>query len=206
MTSRTGKGGKSMSRAKNRWALIVITTAGLFAAVYPDISIATADPSSPSQLCMDVAQLASVVGPGVEQSLPGAASALADSPAGPFVGAGLAGAAGAVPAAEALLPPAGLAGLPSPPIASAGVPAAPITQEAGVVAPGSAGGVPAGGGLPAAPLTREAGVVAPGSAGGVPAGGGAPLASLPLGGLPGLADSPVPLLGGLPLTDLLCCP
>src|SRR5262245_857574 len=129
-----------MSRAKDRWALIVIATAGLFAAVYQDVAIATADPSSPSELCMDVAQLASVVGPGVEQSLPGAASALADSPAGPLVGAGLASAAGAVPAAGALLPPAGAAGLPSPSIASVDVPAAPITQEAGVVAPGSAGG------------------------------------------------------------------
>jgi hypothetical protein len=59
-----------MSRAWNRWALIVIAAAGLFAAVYADIAIATADPFNPGDSCMDVAQLASVVRPGVEQSLP----------------------------------------------------------------------------------------------------------------------------------------
>jgi hypothetical protein len=190
-----------MSRAKNRWALIVVAAAGLSAAVYADIAIATADPSNPGDLCLDVAQLASVVAPGVEQSLPGAASALADSPAGPIVGAGLAGAAGAVPAAGALLPPADLAGLPTPPIASVATPAAPITQAAGVAAPAPVGGVPVGGGVPAAPITQAAGVAAPAPVGGVPVSRGAPLA-----GLPTLADSTLPLLGGLPLTDLLCCP
>jgi hypothetical protein len=200
-----------MSRAKNRWALIVSTTAGLFAGAYADIAIATADLSSPGDLCVDVAQLASVVRPGVEQSLPGAASALADSPAGPILGAGLAGAAGAVPAGDALLSPTGLAGLPTSPIASLAPAAAPISQEAGVVAPAAvggvpAGGVPAGGGVPAAPISQEAGVVGPAAVGGAPASGGAPLGGSPLGSLPTLADSSLPLLGGMPLADLLCCP
>jgi hypothetical protein len=197
---------KSMSRAKNWWALIVWATAGLFAAAYADTAIATADLSSPGDLCMDVAQLANVVGPGVEQSLPDAASALADSPAGPIVGAGLTGAAGAVPAGEALLSPAGLAGLPTPPIGSLAPEAAPITQEAGVVGPAAVGGAPVGRGVSAVPITQEAGVVGPAAVGGAPAGGGAPLVSTPLGGLPTLADSPLPLLGGMPLADLLCCP
>jgi hypothetical protein len=169
-----------MSRAKNRWALIVSTTAGLFAAAYADAAIATADLSSPGNLCADVAQLASVVGPGVEQSLPGAASALADSPAGPILGAGLAGAAGAVPTRDALLSPTGLAALPTSPITSLAPAAAPITQEAGVVGPAAVGGTPAG--------------------------GRAPMAGSPLESLPMLADSPLPLLGGMPLADLLCCP
>ncbi|MBO0881597.1 MAG: hypothetical protein J2P17_14905 [Mycobacterium sp.] len=189
-----------MSRATNRrWALIVSTTAGLFAAAYVDVAIATADLSSPGDLCMDVAQLASIVGPGVEQSLPGAASALADSPAGPILGAGLAGAAGAVPAGDGLLSPTGLAGLPTSQIASLAPAAAPITQEAGVVGP-------AGGGVAVAPITQEAGVVGPAAAGGAPAGGGAPLVGSPLGSPLTLADSALPLLGGMPLADLLCCP
>ena len=195
-----------MSRAKNRWALIVSTTAGLFAAAYADAAIATADLSSPGNLCADVAQLASVVGPGVEQSLPGAASALADSPAGPILGAGLAGAAGAVPTRDALLSPTGLAALPTSPITSLAPAAAPITQEAAVVGPAAVGDVPAGGGVAAAPITQEAGVVGPAAVGGTPAGGRAPMAGSPLESLPMLADSPLPLLGGMPLADLLCCP
>jgi hypothetical protein len=215
-----------MSRVANRWALIVFAAAGLFAAVYADIATATAESFSPGDSCADVAQLASFAGPGLEEALPGAVSALADSPAGPIVGAGLAGTAGAVPAAGALLPPDGPAGLPLAPIASLAAPpgsSAPLTQAAGdapasagaplaegavpspIAASAPAGGAPTSGVVPAAPVDKEAGIVSPTVAAGVPAGGTSPAA----GGIPTSEETPfadLPLQALPRLAELLCCP